>query len=544
MTIIGDYKSYRKYEVLYPEWKNKYDLAEAKRVEYLKRNPHDINPDDMQRSHALLRAIDIMDEASQKKAEDMEVITEQVVGWGMELALTVGAGLGFVISLLKPVKNFFAKFAQNGKKSAMLASIVSMTGGMLVSTAAAFPLYAWAAKAEVSASRRGRFESMRTDLANPKTFAVLTPEQEKLVEAALAKTPKKKLKLPNPIKSLKENLHSIKEMAFDSEEYKYQKMVFDYKLQRDASLVGSKLTEKETEDAKRDQQILTKLVEKIDIASQDYAENAELATSTLTTCVFGFGALFSLLYDKVASKLKLKPTILPHILSLTAVAGTGVFAASIQKEASRVGRFKVKQELMKHPEQLYYVSDEKANAITDAKPKEYKKPGMIRFLMNAWKNDREYKKWKKTEGKKEKILAKTLEELDMTDEQIKDAQRLQHNTFKTFNKVDEKSQKYSESIEALGQALQSPLAVLFSAVGAAFGLKYLNKAMKSKSVIEQTSGFVKYVIAILISSLPSIGVNAYITKEQKKASRVADMLAINELSDYRQFADYSRVKAQ
>ena len=51
-------------------------------------------------------------------------------------------------------------------------------------------------------------------------------------------------------------------------------------------------------------------------------------------------------------------------------------------------------------------------------------------------------------------------------------------------------------------------------------------------------------MAVMLSSLPSIGVNAYITKEQKKASRVADMLAINELSDYRQFADYSRVRAQ
>ena len=50
MSIIGDYKSYKEYEVLYPDWKNKYDKAEAKRVEYLKRNLNDINPDDMQRS--------------------------------------------------------------------------------------------------------------------------------------------------------------------------------------------------------------------------------------------------------------------------------------------------------------------------------------------------------------------------------------------------------------------------------------------------------------------------------------------------------------
>lgn len=544
MSIIGDYKSYKKYEVLYPEWKNKYDLAEAKRVEYLKRNPEDVNPDDLQRSHALLRAIDIMDEASQKKAEDMEVITEQVVGYGLEIAMTIGAGLGFVVSLLKPVKNFFAKFAQNGKKSQMLAATVTTIGGMFLSTAAAFPLYAWAAKAEVSASRRGRFESMRTDLSNPKTFAVLTPEQEKQVNEALAKVPKKKKELPNPLKSLKENIHSIKEMAFDSPEYQYQKAMFDYKLRQDAELIGSELTEKEIEDAKRDQQILTKLVEKIDIASQDYAENAELATATLTTVAFGFGALFSTLYNKIASKFTSKPSAIPHILNAAAVIGSSIFAASIQKEASRVGRFKVKQDLLNNPEKLYYVNDEKTAEITDVEVIPNKKTGMIKFLKEAWKNDREYKKWKKIEGEKEKILVKTLEQLEMSDEQIKDAKRLQHNTFKTFNSVDENSQKYAESVEALGQALQTPLAVVFSSIGAIFGLKYLSKALKSNVLAEQTSGYIKYVMAVMLSSLPSIGVNAYITKEQKKASRVADMLAINELSDYRQFADYSRVKAQ
>lgn len=544
MTIIGDYKSYKKYAVNYPDWKSKYDSAEAKRNEYLKRNPDKINPEDLQRSHALLRAIDIMDEASQKKAEDMEVITEQVVGMGLQVALTVGAGLGFVVSLLKPVKNFFAKFAKQGKKAEIIATGASMAGGALISTIAAFPLYAWAARAEVSASRRGRFESMRTDLSNPKTFAVLTPEQEEQVTEALKNRPKAKKKLPNPIKSLKENIHSIKEMAFDSDEYIYQKSLFDYKLQEDAALIGSELTEKEIEDAKRDQQLLTKLVEKIDIASQDYAENAELATSTLITTMFGAGALFSMLFDKITSKLKIKTTVLPQILSLTLPVAASIFAASIQKEASRVGRFIVKRDLMNNPEKLCYVSDEKTNEITDVEVKPYEKQSMLKFLMNSWKDNRDYKKWKKSEGEKEKFLVKTLENLEMSNEQIKDAKRLQHNTFKTFNTVDENSQKYSESIEALGQAMQTPVALICSSIGAAIGLKYLFKAAKSKIPAEQSLGFIKYCSAIFLSTLPSIGLNAYITKEQKKASRVADMLAINELSDYRQFADYSRVKAQ
>ena len=39
----------------------------------------------------------------------------------------------------------------------------------------------------------------------------------------------------------------------------------------------------------------------------------------------------------------------------------------------------------------------------------------------------------------------------------------------------------------------------------------------------------------MLAMIPAILLDIYITKEQKNASRVADMLAINELSDYRQF---------
>lgn len=167
---------------------------------------------------------------------------------------------------------------------------------------------------------------------------------------------------------------------------------------------------------------------------------------------------------------------------------------------------------------------------------------MISFLLSAWKNNKEFEKWKKTEGEKEKNLSKALEKLELSEEQIKDGKRLQQNTFKTFNKIDENSQKYSESIEALGLALQYPIALIFSILGVALGSKYLVKSMKAKQPEEQINEFMKYFSVIILSTLPSIGINAYITKEQKKASRVADMLAINELSDYRNFADYSRFK--
>ena len=83
--------------------------------------------------------------------------------------------------------------------------------------------------------------------------------------------------------------------------------------------------------------------------------------------------------------------------------------------------------------------------------------------------------------------------------------------------------------------------------GAPLGRKRQNtsilvKGMKSKIPAERISGFMKYFMTALGFTLPSVLINTYITKEQKKASRVANMLAINEMQDYRNFADYSRFK--
>ena len=114
---------------------------------------------------------------------------------------------------------------------------------------------------------------------------------------------------------------------------------------------------------------LTKIIEKVDIASQDYAENAELATSALITTAMAFGGLATFAWEKIAKALKMKTSSIPAAIGLLGVVLVSASTASIQKQAARVGRFKIKQELMKHPEQLVYVSDEKTGEITDVEIK-------------------------------------------------------------------------------------------------------------------------------------------------------------------------------
>jgi hypothetical protein len=74
------------------------------------------------------------------------------------------------------------------------------------------------------------------------------------------------------------------------------------------------------------------------------------------------------------------------------------------------------------------------------------------------------------------------------------------------------------------------------------GLKYLNNAIVAKTQAAKVTGFMQYMAVIFLSVIPTTFINAIITKNQKKASRVADMMAINELNDYRHFVDYSDKK--
>ena len=66
---------------------------------------------------------------------------------------------------------------------------------------------------------------------------------------------------------------------------------FDKTLKESEEKFGSPVDEKQIRAAKRDQQILADMVRRIDVASQDYAENTELATNTMTTLALGTGGL-------------------------------------------------------------------------------------------------------------------------------------------------------------------------------------------------------------------------------------------------------------
>ncbi len=556
MDMFKDYNTYKQYQPQYAKWKEARDKQEAKRLAYLEKHPELIKEEDIERGKTILQAIDILDEYSQAKAENTEittkVISQEILTW---LSFAGGAAGFAVMRKIKPLQQHLDKmFKKSGPTvPIIMASLTPMLIGGAIASIAAFPLMAWAAKTETGASRRGRLDAMRTKLQNPAFFATLTTEQKKKLteETATIKLSKDEEKLSTPQFSFREAVNTLKNINKQAaierqEQEEFEKIIYN-STDSQSELIGEAL-----EKSKRDQQILTKLVEKIDIASQDYAENVELATQSFAILSPLIGAGIGWLSAKVNNILKLGQNtkaakIAPWAIGLSSTLSLAIMATSIQKQASRVGRFNVKQELLKNPEQLVYIDDEKVNQEIDNNITltRKKRPNIFKFLWQAYKDNRAYEKYQKTEGLEDKKRIKALEKLNFSEEQLAEARVLQINTFKTFNKVDTMSQKYAENVEALGEALKQPLGLILSSIGMLVGLKHLTKIpeMGSKADLNKfdkmMQGVFKYVSSVLISFVPLIAFDFYVTKQQKEATRVANMFALKELEDINNYRGYT-----
>jgi hypothetical protein len=92
-------------------------------------------------------------------------------------------------------------------------------------------------------------------------------------------------------------------------------------------------------------------------------------------------------------------------------------------------------------------------------------------------------------------------------------------------------------VEAVGATILQPIALVSSLAGMGIGAliaKFKNIKFTSKY------GYMPVLAGSLLGAIPPIFVNIHYTKEEKQASRVAHMLAINEMSDYQKFVDYDK----
>ncbi len=197
---------------------------------------------------------------------------------------------------------------------------------------------------------------------------------------------------------------------------------------------------------------------------------------------------------------------------VTSFAGM-IIGLKLQKSAARAGRYAAKRELEQNPENFIGYTQDDYNEVKDIKNTK-KKENIIKeyalFIPRVLKQYYDYNKYKKHEFKEKQALREILKKEDVTPEQMRDAKNLQRKLFNTFEKVDDNSQIYSESMEAAteiaqpfvtyGGMLLAVSPVIYTGVQAARGkitpAKLLDKIvskLSSSSNIMKKSWFKKYL---------------------------------------------------
>ena len=413
-------------------------------------------------------------------------------------------------------------------------------------------------KIQVDSSRIARFQARR-ELNDPKAFVNYTPEQIAQAKAELEKHPEKiKKKQKNNLK--KGMFTSIRELIRDRDNYKQTKKLRAEK----QSAVTRPLTEAEIAQAKKDQEVIQRVVKHINNEAEKNSEKMEVAANVImgTFPVVGgaIGWLLTLGFEKSglikkwvgnfvekngsdeaknafkelakldkkdpkynsawkefygeltgipttlkqherkwkedakkfdnikpdekigragkkaknqtgleeASKLlkkqfaglmvsKKSKWVIGLASTLLAAFPSAVIATRLQTSSARAGRYTAKREIEKDPANFIGYTQEELNEVKDVKS-EKKRGSKIKeyvlFIPTVLKQYWDYEKYRKGEFKEKQALNKELRKLDVTDEQLRDAKNLQAKLFNTFDKVDDKSQTYSEATEAAIETAQ------------------------------------------------------------------------------------------
>lgn len=544
MSVISNYNSYKSTFNEYSAWRDKQDLREARREEYLRRNPNAIKDYDLQRSKILLNAVDIMDKSIIKNSDNnIDMIFSSTSDLGLGYAAAGGTTLGLLLTKLKPIEKFITKLTKNNPKSKNIVTMgITATSGVL-GILAAYPAYNAVSKIESKIYRKRRFDTMEKELSDPKIFTVLDEKQKEIFLSNLDKIKELDNKKQNKNKVIKNSIKDFKKLSIEALRYDKEQNLFKTKYEENKDLYDLPLSEKQIKDAKKDRELLINLVKKMNISSQSYSEKMERFADNLIALTFALGSLFTLVYERIAKTLNIKSSSLPAGLSVVLLIGSTFFASWAQKRAELVGRFKAKQDLMESPEQLVYISSTKTKTIDDEElnfdDKSSKKKNMFVFLKDFFIHNKEYKAWLKSDSYSGNEISKAMENIDLTPEQLKDGERLQKNMFKTFYRVDKNTQNYSNAIDIMGESVKYPITLVLGTIGSVWGMKHLAKLRGAKSALDILKHSIKYTGTIALFTLPTMFVNAHFAKIRKNGARVSDMVTIKNLQDYRFFADYS-----
>lgn len=479
-------------------------------------------------------------------------------------------------------------------------------------------------KLQVDSSKIARFQARR-ELNDPKAFVNYTPEQIAQAQAEIEKHPEK-IKKAKKDHLKKGFFSSMRELLKDKDNYEKTKALRAKK----QSIVDRPLSEAEILQAKKDQEVIQRVVKKINNDAEKNSEMMETSANLImgTFPVVGgaigwaltlglektglikkwvgnyvnkngsveakaawqeFSAMktddpkymakwrdFYAKFTDIPTNLKqaeefvnenkkkskfadadhikfLKKAFAGHMAnakttwigskgiigitaSILAAFPSAIIALNLQKDAARAGRFTAKRNLEKDPTNFIGLADTELDEVKDVKnnkKRESKLKEYALFIPRVLKDYYKYKKYQKNDFQKQQALNAELRKLEVTDEQLRDAKNLQNKVFNTFEKVDDKSQTYSETMEAVIETSQ-PLVYGAGYLLAASPLIYFGvQAVKGKYTPSKLAAKITNFIATSTTLTKSKLFKGYLKGVDKNVAEVIDKVEVPKHSEFR-----------
>lgn len=556
----------------------------------------------IEEARMLVDNINTMDTYAVNKEEDVLAVTTPVAGLVAGIAESVGLALIGGTLFLTPLGNETGKWLGTHVKQTVekvplvannpkwLNSLKELEAGFLgksvLGAMAAFVTVVGIDLADViitrglekEAARVARFQAREIALKNPRNFVLYTPKQlakaKKLAEQDPEPPEEKRKQTLNPITMFADSVKVTAEVARDHQAYQDWKKTFHQAeteaLQDEANALY--VTPEEQEKAKADQWRLTRVIKAVELNSQRYLADAEMSVNIASLSLAGIGELVALgIVGAVNLAQKAKLFIPPEKWRNTLELGKGglvfltplllplslaPYSVKLMKEGAKLGRFKAKQEILKHPEALIYTPETDAIKTNDNRQSRLVQPTAIDWLKDQYKffknlkgDFEEYEQYEKTVEPQEYQLKKALAKVAITPQQEADSKVLQHRAFYAFETMDEKTQRYSDDAGGAVDLIKTVIAevlAMFIEVAEIVGIPAIMLSLKQNNstiaVTEQMAPQVKNKIlqyglgGVALEALvgiPLIAVNILGAEFKKRAAQVGVMMSMKELEDPR-----------
>lgn len=527
-----------------------------------------------QYGRTIVDVINTMDQHSIDKSEDANNAIGYVLA-PLEMTIAaLGLGLGKVLKTVVDKSKFKEKL-KNYK------SMWGLIGVIILSAISLPPIQIYQSKVTKQASRIARFQTRENDLKDSRNFVIYNEQQINEAEEIAKTLPEikenRKDKFTkdtfNPLKSIQKAMNTI--TALNKDDAKYLKWKEEYlksEEQKKELFKTISPSARELSKAEKDRDVMLNIIQKIENNSLEYLNNMQMASiliSKATSLVsMGIGTGGSLLLNKLVKNKKVaaRLTPIPFILSIFPPLIILSPINKMVKNAARIGRFKTKQELLNNPQNFIAYDEKHKQSIPVLEVQNQKTKGLfkrftqdLKALKQLQKDSKEYDNYMNTKHKEELKLQEALKQVKISGKQEIEATEIQKKAFHSFEKMDEKAQRFTDDSEA---AIDSVGAVVFSLIN--LFARVSSIAISGEELTRINNGVIpqkfrdifkiifskkitaKVGIGLLIPYFipPLIKVPMVVKGVQikKDAGKIGVMTAINDLNDPKNFLDSAPVK--